>query len=451
MKFRDWNKEYTAPTKDGSNPWDYSKSLIYDEILNCFHETQRPEDVKPYKTDGNTRLRDPFRKINKYKIQQFLGHMKKNEYKEVDWVEDDEGKIKAIILFYDLNKMSTQNKNVNSFCNQTYVLQKSRGDKYIKEMACYPGYEEWLQKLVEKHIAKPQTSSFFEVEEPITLVEIDNQLKRNRTILENLGFTCIDNIITSFADVYGIWVKGGDYTPIERAQQLSLQKLDVPVQDTSKIMEQILKLNMDDFANHYSNYNKGNSWRGMVVKGYGGLVDFIIKPAEMTNSWKKENKEKLDWKVEDTPLRKTVTEVEHFVKLLQEELPHLKDEDKHIERIRILRLSKGEGELERHTDRQDKDAGIGDGQWTRIHFPLQTNPDVKFTQWNYDGSSTTLRMGLGECWYLDMRKPHTAINFGDEDRYHLIIDIQSNSETRRWLEKGADKYPTTQQPDDYIE
>ena len=66
--------------------------------------------------------------------------MKKNEYKEVDWVEDDEGKIKAIILFYDLNKMSTQNKNVNSFCNQTYVLQKSRGDKYIKEMACYPGY-----------------------------------------------------------------------------------------------------------------------------------------------------------------------------------------------------------------------------------------------------------------------------------------------------------------------
>ena len=37
MKFRDWNKEYTAPTKDGSNPCDYSKSLIYDEILNCFH------------------------------------------------------------------------------------------------------------------------------------------------------------------------------------------------------------------------------------------------------------------------------------------------------------------------------------------------------------------------------------------------------------------------------
>jgi hypothetical protein len=261
---------------------------------------------------------------------------------------------------------------------------------------------------------------------------------------------CVDNIITSFADVYGIWIKGGNYAPIERAQQLSLQRLDVPTQDTSKIMEQILKLNMDEFANHYSNYNKGNSWKGMVVRGYGGLVDFIIKPEEMTNSWKKDNKEKLGWKVSDTPLRGIVTEVEHFVNILKEELPHLKDE-KHIERIRILKLSKGEGELQRHTDRQDKDAGIGDGQWTRIHFPLQTNPDVKFTQWNYNGSKTTLRMGLGECWYLDMRKPHTAINFGEEDRYHLVIDIQSNSETRRWLEKGADKYPTIQEPDDYIE
>ena len=104
-----------AKILEGHGKWHHRipNEYEYDEILNCFHETQRPEDVKPYKTDGNTRLRDPFIKINKYKIQQFLGHMKKNEYKEVDWVEDDEGKIKAIILFYDLNKMSTQNKNVN--------------------------------------------------------------------------------------------------------------------------------------------------------------------------------------------------------------------------------------------------------------------------------------------------------------------------------------------------
>jgi hypothetical protein len=60
-------------------------------------------------------------------------------------------------------------------------------------------------------------------------------------------------------------------------------------------------------------------------------------------------------------------------------------------------------------------------------------------------------MGVGECWYLDMRKPHMAVNFGDLDRYHLIIDIQSQTDVREWLEKGAAAYPTQQEPDDYID
>ena len=77
-----------------------------------FLETQSvPEGDKSTREKyGNTRLRDPFRKINKYKIQQYLGHMEKNMYKEVDWVEDDNGKIVAIIHYYDLNKMSPKRK-----------------------------------------------------------------------------------------------------------------------------------------------------------------------------------------------------------------------------------------------------------------------------------------------------------------------------------------------------
>ena len=40
-------------------------------------------------------------------------------YKEVDWVEDDNGKIVvSIIHYYDLNKMSTKEKKVkNLFVN----------------------------------------------------------------------------------------------------------------------------------------------------------------------------------------------------------------------------------------------------------------------------------------------------------------------------------------------
>ena len=51
-------------------------------------------------------------------------------------------------------QVAAKEKKVKSFCGQEYVLDKERGDVYIKEMACYPGHEEWLEKLVEKHIAK---------------------------------------------------------------------------------------------------------------------------------------------------------------------------------------------------------------------------------------------------------------------------------------------------------
>ena len=128
------------------------------------------------------------------------------------------------------------------------------------------------------------------------------------------------------------------------------------------LVKQLYKVEDELFTNHYSNYNKDNTWKGIVLRGYGGKEDFIIKPSEMSNSWKKENKEKLDWVVKDTPLRKKLSEVEKFIELLRVD-------DSDIERIRILKLGKDEGELERHTDIQDKETGVNDGQWARVHFP----------------------------------------------------------------------------------
>ena len=32
-------------------------------------------------------------------------------------------------------------------------------------------------------------------------------------------------------------------------------------------------------------------------------------------------------------------------------------------------------------------------------------------------------MKTGECWFLDTRKPHMALNGGDEERIHLVVDI----------------------------
>jgi hypothetical protein len=362
-------------------------------------------------------------------LQFYLGH--KDTYEFADWV-DDNGKIVAAIVFTDISKLSRKIKEVTSFTRKKYQLSAS--DSYISEIACYPGYENKLSELIKRHEA---VGNF--ISEGITIVECDMQNKRMRDVLVKMGYVRKDNLITSFADMYGFWFKNGDrIAGIEPSQEISLQRLDCEVQDTKLLMEQIMNA-QQEFANHYSNYNKNDSWSGLVLKGYGGKEDFIIKPTEMSGTWKKNNLDKLKWKVEDTPLRKILTEVEKFRELLPYE----------TERIRILKLSKGEGELERHTDIQDKEAGINDNQWARLHFTLKTNPKVEFTQWNGDGTKTECQMGQGELWYLDMRKPHTAINFGEEDRYHLIIDVKSGPELRKWLVDSSKKYPSTKELDDY--
>ena len=431
LKFRDFNVKYPKPYHNGKQ-WIYEDSPIYENLLECFLETQRPEGERKIRERyGNTRLRDPFRKVNKMHLQSYLGH--EDTYQFVDWISDDNDKIVAAIVYTDISKMSRRVKEVTSFTEDKYKLSKD--DSYIREIACYPSYEQSLCDLIKRHEAKGNILC-----EGTTIVECDMQNKRMRGVLESLGYKRKDNLISSFADMYGFWFKGYDGIGIDESQEISLQRLDCDIQDTEPLMEQVMKL-QQNFTNHYSNYNKGNSWSGIVVRGYGGKDNFIIKPAEMNQKWKKDNSEKMKWKVEDTPLRKRLTEVEKFAKLLPFE----------HERIRILKLSEGEGELERHTDRQDKEAGIGDGQWVRLHFPLKTNPKVEFTQWNTDGTKTREKMRKGELWYLDMRKPHTAINFGKEDRYHLIIDCKSGPEFREWLIRSSKKYPSKKTSDDYEE
>ena len=46
---------------------------------------------------------------------------------------------------------------------------------------------------------------------------------------------------------------------------------------------------------------------------------------------------------------------------------------------------------------------------------------------------STVNMKVGECWYMDMRKPHRVINGGDEIRTHLVIDVEANDKVRGLL------------------
>ena len=94
-----------------------------------------------------------------------------------------------------------------------------------------------------------------------------------------------------------------------------------------------------------------------------------------------------------------------------------------VHRVRFMQLKPGGGELERHTDQVDPDSGGSLGKLARIHFPIVTNPEVMFTVWDYLGNKQKVHMNVGECWFLDTRKAHRAINGGTENRIHLVVDL----------------------------
>ncbi len=86
---------------------------------------------------------------------------------------------------------------------------------------------------------------------------------------------------------------------------------------------------------------------------------------------------------------------------------------------RLMRLSAGSSILE-HSD-ADLCAAFGT---TRLHIPIQTNPDVDFRL-----AGRRVDMAEGECWYLQLSEPHSVVNGGATDRVHLVIDAVVND----WL------------------
>jgi len=87
--------------------------------------------------------------------------------------------------------------------------------------------------------------------------------------------------------------------------------------------------------------------------------------------------------------------------------------------VRLLRLVPG-GNIDLHNDPDLRfDAGEA-----RLHVALATNDAVEFY---VDGEQVI--MAPGECWYLDLSRPHRVANRGATDRIHLVVDAVVND----WL------------------
>lgn len=275
-----------------------------------------------------------------------------------------------------------------------------------------------------KHIAGPQKEKLLNylvsaIPGPILLEIFDENLEL-RAYAESLGFKYITTKIAASSDLKGIYAKNVEIPySLPQEENINIKELNATFLSPQE-MEEIRKelQEFSSWANHYSSYNKRQSWSAFAIRGYDVQdPNFIIKPGEMSQGWKKENPERAAAKSMWTEASEKFPKTKEIVeKRFQGATP---------DRVRFMRLTKGKGELSRHADITDREAGVQPGRVVRLHIPIYSNPDVIFQSWHHRGEKSVVNMKEGSLWFLDVRKPHTAVNNGDADRVHLVMDFYS--------------------------
>ncbi|QNM95571.1 aspartyl/asparaginyl beta-hydroxylase domain-containing protein [Chitinimonas koreensis] len=98
---------------------------------------------------------------------------------------------------------------------------------------------------------------------------------------------------------------------------------------------------------------------------------------------------------------------------------------------RLLRLGPG-GSIAEH---RDYDLGQP-GADLRLHVPIVTDEAVEFL---LDGRMVP--MAAGECWFLDLSRPHRVDNHGGQARIHLVLDCSPSPWLAGQIEAGLADTP----------
>lgn len=232
--------------------------------------------------------------------------------------------------------------------------------------------------------------------------------------------------IAAGSEVKGIYTNAGPGAEpaLHAAERASLVELDpafVSADDRAAMLAEI-----DAFAaweQHYSSYNKRQSWTAFALRGFDANDPrFIVKPAEMSKGWKEANPQWLAARPAWTAAR------EHCPKTTACAERVLAGRD--ADRVRLMRLAPG-GELSRHADITDREAGLADGRLARLHIPLRTSEAVIFHGWDKRGGHIETRFREGALCYLDQRGPHRVENRDPAvQRIHLVVDVHSDHRLR---------------------
>jgi hypothetical protein len=223
---------------------------------------------------------------------------------------------------------------------------------------------------------------------------------------------------------------GGRYTPYPKQELVGLAQLPLELPQDAMLALSSHPTVRDEsaYAAGYSSYAADSTWTALAIRGFYDEPERVEKPGEMDRRWTNEHQQELDRELRDTPLRAGLgAAVEKVLAVLP---------CAGFERICLMRLAPG-GELRRHTDIANPDAGASEGKLVRVHIPLISNEHCVFQSWDIDGSLCTLAMQVGSTYYLDMRKPHTALNRGDGESVHRAVDCIANAKTVAMLRNGT--------------
>ena len=359
--------------------------------------------------------------------------------------------MKAWQLGYELDTLiewTNKFEDYNKFCHSPFSRAKkngmatslSKGNLYEKDEMVYEMRTAKTTSKVQMFGAGPEIATVIPGERVITKLSnaksdvlsliqepvwchIFQEDNNNKEAVLNAGFKFIGTKVNTFSDVVGIYYKGNrKFIPVPQTENINIvkTKLEFDHSIIDKLVDELIKMNLK-YTNHNSNYNKNKSWQALSLLGFSEDSTYVDKV-----SGNKETRQ-----IVQTDLyHKLEKEVKHFL----DKLPG------RFSRVRFMTLKPGGGELKRHTDQSDPTWGTTNGKMTRFHMPLKTNDKVIFTSWNNDGERCIYNMKKGECWFLDTRRPHTAINGGDDIRIHLVADVWANDNVRRLL--NQEKFDT---------
>lgn len=174
--------------------------------------------------------------------------------------------------------------------------------------------------------------------------------------------------------------------------------------DPTDLQSDVVSLGNGEWTAHFNTGYYSGDWSGAALRSPSGTTHSILADAHHGD-------------FSDTHLLQQCRHLHAVVEAFQ--CP--------LRSVRLLRLTPG-SVIREH---RDYDLGYDQGE-VRLHIPVFTHPRVEFYLDN-----RRIIMGEGECWYLDLNRPHRVQNLGDTDRVHLVIDCQLNDWLRALIARGT--------------